>query len=464
MANVISIGTLVALCLSAAAPASAQWWNGSQPAQGGADPSASPPAAGSGGEALPAEVLGEEPEGTPGGWERPAGLRLLVLARDEATRELATSLLEPVGESIDPQPFTRAARHAGLRADEEAAFERFLPRFEVDLVVLAERRGRGRSAPLRLTYRSGRDGSLLLESEHAQGRTAREAAPRIVREARLAARADRGPSPSSAGGSGGAPSDGGLDDLGEPLFADAPAGAEGGAQEGESRSSVGVLLLGGLGIGSLEAEIAGPEGVRRLSLDSFLVVDSALHFLVQPRAEAWYTLRVGMSYRSSIGLGVADLRGDGSIREASARVQRFEALASLEAMLISGAKPVWADLELGWGLRLFDSPAELSFPDRTLTGPLLRAIAHLTLWERGLSLGAGAELHSLITVSRSLRERGVATSLWALGWTASASYPLGDVAAAELCYRESHAWLPIVNGNTGYDRERFITLRLRYRP
>lgn len=394
-------------------------------------------------------------EPVPEGWERPAGPRILLLTGRglESMRDIVSGALLPVGSLAPHQGYLRAARRAGRRWNELSTYAELLPEQGVELVVVVDRAGpRGRSR-LHMTYRHGRTGEVLLETEHGHGGDFDGTAARVEQEARLAARVvmEQQPAPASTVPevSAPAPSEGMGSEESAPL---APE---------ESRSTVGIRLSAGVGGGSLQAKLASNEGVLRLSIERFAVVDTALTFDIVPRAEASHSFFLGVTYRTSVGLTVQDARGDGLLREAPARVQRLEALAGLD--LAHGSR-LTSTLELGWAVHVYDSPADLSFPDHNLTGPLLRLSEGVALWEGGLSVLAGVEVNYLVTIADSLEVRGVANRAWAVGWLGTLHLPLSDVLAAQLAYRESHVMLPMANGNTGYERERFLALRLHYRP
>ncbi|NOY91309.1 MAG: hypothetical protein GXP55_08870 [Deltaproteobacteria bacterium] len=390
-------------------------------------------------------------------WERPSGPRLLLLMAPnlESTRGVLSDTLSHVGSLSPNNHYMRAARRAGRPWNDQETFAELLPAEDVDLVVVVERTGRGRSARLRMSYRDGHTGELLLETIHGRGGDFEGTASRILREATLASRVVTEAHASAAEGSAPEPAH-------EPT--EIPPGGEPepeGSAEPESRSTVGVRILAGPGVGSAEAKISSDEGGLRLSVTRFAIVDTALLFDIVPSAESNHSFSLGVTYRTSVGLSVKDARGDGIIRDAPARVQRFEALGALD---VEHGSRLRSTLELGWAVRTFDSPAELSFPDYSMTGPLLRVNEAVSLWQDGLTVAVGAEVNYVATISGSLRARGVANSAWALGWSGTLHLPLGEVLALQLAYREAQTFLPIANGNTGHTRERFIALRIQYRP
>ncbi len=391
-------------------------------------------------------------------WERPSGPRLLLLMAPnlESTRGVLSETLSHVGSLRPNSHYMRAARRAGRPWNDQGTFAELLPAEDVDLVVVVERTGRRRSARLRMSYRDGHTGELLLETIHGRGGNFEGTAGRILREATLASRVVT--EAHAPAGESGPPQT-----ADEPVEIPASADSESAEspEEPESRSTVGVRILAGPGVGSAEAKILSDEGGLRLSVTRFAIVDTALLFDIVPSAESNHSFSLGVTYRTSVGLSVKDARGDGIIRDAPARVQRFEAIGALD---VEHGSRLRSTLELGWAVRTFDSPAELSFPDYSMTGPLLRMSEAVSLWEDGLTVALGAEVNYVATISRSLRARGVADSAWAVGWSGTLHLPLGEVLALQLAYREAQTFLPIANGNTGHTRERFIALRLQYRP
>ena len=80
-----------------------------------------------------------------------------------------------------------------------------------------------------------------------------------------------------------------------------------------------------------------------------------------------------------------------------------------------------------------------------------------------LSFSLFPELQWIVDVGGALNTIGVAASGAAFGGSARIRLRILDELFADLTYRESHAFLSTESGS-GTDVERFVTLRLVYRP
>ena len=431
LVTAVTAATTTAMAQPPDAQGSGPWWQ-SDAARGEADPGGA-----AGGEAESGEATWVMPPG-------PAPFRYIVLRGEVATQAIqraVSGILETLGTEADDQGYRREARRRGLGWNNEATYAQLLGEASIDLIVVVDATGRGSGRRLRLEFRHGRTGELVLVDEVFRGG---DHGARIRRDASLVwahiQRDNAGQSPPPISHDG-APEDGTEDG-------------------GEVGSAVNLRLDSGLGVGGLTGKIPSLEGTRTLSLGAFFVVDLGLEVAIEPTAGSAWALLFDMSYRSSMGLRTRDRRGDGSIRSATARAQRFELAAGVRRML--GANSL--DLVLGYALRNFHSAAELSFPDHTLSGPFARALVSLPLWQDGLALVAGTELQYIVDVERGLLELGVGDRAWALGWVLGAGLPIGKSTALDLVYRESFAWLSMVDNRSGHSDERFVSLRLRYEP
>ncbi|MCB9631914.1 MAG: hypothetical protein H6721_07240 [Sandaracinus sp.] len=384
-------------------------------------------------------------------WQLP---RTLVVAGPRVHTSIASQVndvLRGVAEVVDGRSFARRAQREGLRPTSDTAYERLLGEENVALVVELQR-GRIRFIPtVRVIYREGRGGFVLLETQHPLSglRLLGAERRRIADEVRLALAVTTRP----PGSSGPAISD----ELRREADDDRPR------DEDEPGSVIEVEIAAGAGMGTRSFRLPTQAGELRLDTTPFPAarVDLGLH--MRPNAESRLRAGFSLGYATSIGLRTTDRRIDGSTRETGSRSQRLDAQVDLDVRLGRGREAVELLVALGWTLRRFSTEAPVTLPDFGLGGPRLGVGLRVPLLGGRLVLYAMPDLQLLVRASDALRDDGLEGTSIALGAAAGVSLRLADALRARLDYRESHALLSSERGD-GRDVDRYVALQLVYAP
>jgi hypothetical protein len=405
-----------------------------------------------GGELPPPEYEEGDPEDAPAEamdeWQAP---KVMVVAAPRTPRELlreVNDLLSEVGQLEGSDTFVREARARGYAPDGAEAFEVLLPEMDLALVLVISVIREEGERRLRVEYRDGRIGFALLEEAHplAGDRLRAESRERIVAESRLALAAITRPP--------GAPAPEGLPEA---------AGEEREGPAPEPGAAVHVFLGAGFGFGMRSFELPTRVGIVRLDTDPFPAVSLRLGLDYEPTAQGRVNLRGDLSYVTSVGLEVTDIRTDGTTLKTPSRSQRVDVRLGATYRLADGPDGVSLGGALGFGLRAFDSEAAVTLPDYALSGFSVRLSLVLPLLEGRLAIEVHPELEWVAFVDDGLTQEGVGDSAVAIGAEGRLLFRIAGPFHAELFYRESHAFLDSELGDSG-DVERYATLGLLYRP
>lgn len=388
----------------------------------------------------------EPGEGSDADWQRP---RILVVRASRTPIELLRSvreLAEQVGEAINAGPYVREARDGGLPPTSDAAFEQLLPAQNVAIVAVIQRTWLNRIPHLRITYREGRFGMVLLEELHALAgnRITASSSERILSELRISLAVVTRPR-----GGGAAPVDAMTEDRPGRNLPPAEPGA-----------AVHLAIAAGGGIGTRSFRLPTPPGVIRLSTTPFPAVGLQLAMNVEPTARGALAVGGQLTYVTSVGLGTTDRQIDGTTRETSSRSQHLEIAATLRYRF-GGSVALAA--RLGWTFRVFSSEAPVTLPDYTLSGPSAFVGLEVPLASGTVVIGLGPVAHLLLLVDDDLTEVGVGRTALAVGAELRVEVWLSDTVGLSANYRESHALLNSSLGDTD-DVERYVLVQLLYRP
>jgi hypothetical protein len=395
--------------------------------------------------ALPPEVTTEERGPTRAGVEpRGEARRAIVVIAGAATpgelHDAIRDLASATGVLLSDQEYERAARARGLHPMSDAALRELLPEGGADLAVIVAATGSGRSAQIVLTYRSGRTGETLLREVHgAPGGHLPEAGRVAIRdELRLLLRMTAGHVEAEE--------------------------ATTGAPEVERHSTVRLRIEGGLGLGFRSFKLPSAAGFDRLSLGPFASFMGDLGVEVIPDPATTFGWGIDVRYFTSLGLRVTDVRADGTERNAFARVQRFEALASGELAFGVERNGPRIGLAIGYAVKDFYSPSVLSVPDYGLGGPLVRLLGAVPAFDGALIVSLSPEIHYLSSVGAALDHVHVEAGSLAVGGAASARVHVSQAFAIEAQAQLAFASLASGQPARATDDELFISVAGYYRP
>lgn len=384
-------------------------------------------------------------------WELPRVLVVVGPRVHDAVASQVNDVLRGVAEVIDGRGFVRRAQREGLRPTSDTAYERLLAEENAALVVELQV-GRIRFIQtVRIVYREGRGGFVLLETQHPLSglRLLGAERRRLADEVRLALAVTTRPP-------GSAPSSTIADEMREQSD-DRPR------DEDTPGSVVEVEIAAGAGMGTRSFELPTQAGEVRLDTTPFPAARLDLGLHVRPNVDSRLRAGFALSYATSIGLRTTDRRIDGSTRETGSRSQRLDAQVDLDFRLQDARDAVELTVGLGWTLRRFSSEAPVTLPDFGLGGPRLELGVRIPLLDGRLVLHAAPDLQLLVRASDALRDAGLDGASVAIGGGASISYRLADALRARLTYRESHALLGSERGD-GRDVDRYLALQLVYAP
>lgn len=391
---------------------------------------------------------GELAEASDASWQRP---RVLVVRARRTPIEILRAvrdLAEQVGEPINAGPYVREARDSGLPPTSDEAFEQLLPAQNVAVVAVIQRTWFNNLPHLRITYREGRFGMVLLEELHALAgnRITDSSAERILSELRIALAVVTRPR-----GGGAAPVDALTEDRperdGPPI---------------EPGAAVHLSVAAGGGIGTRSFVLPTPPGVIRLSTTPFPAVGLQLAMSVEPSARGPLAVGGTLTYLTSVGLQTTDRQIDGSTRETPSRSQHLEVAAALRYRF-GDAPGIALTARVGWTFRVFSSEAPVTLPDYTLSGPSAYVGLEVPLADGALVIGVGPLLHAIVLVDDALTDLGVGGTAVAIGAEGRVELWVSDTVGLAANYRESHA---LMNSSLGDpdDIERYVLLQLLYRP
>lgn len=384
-------------------------------------------------------------------WQLPRVLVVVGPRVHDAVASQVNDVLRGVAEVSDGRGFVRRAQREGLRPTSDTAYERLLAEENAALVVELQV-GRIRFIQtVRVIYREGRGGFVLLETQHPLSglRLLGAERRRIADEVRLALAVTTRPP-------GSAPSTTIADEMREQSD-DRPR------DEDTPGSVVEIEVGAGAGMGTRSFRLPTQAGEVRLDTTPFPAarVDLGLH--VRPNVDSRVRAGFALSYATSIALRTTDRRIDGSTRETGSRSQRLDAQVDLDLRLGASREAAELTIGLGWTLRRFSSEAPVTIPDFGLGGPRLELGLRVPLLDGRLVIHAAPDLQLLVRASDALRDAGLDGASLALGGGASLSYRLVDALRARLSYRESHALLGSDRGD-GRDVDRYLALQLVYAP
>ncbi len=402
-------------------------------------------------EEVASEAEGEEVDTSD--WQLPRAMIVVGPRVRDAVASQVGDVLRDVAEVVDGRGFARRAQREGLRPTSDTAYERLLADENVALVVELQE-GRIRFIPtVRIIYREGNGGFVLLEEQHPLSglRLLGAERRRIADEVRLALAVTTRP-PGSAG-----PSTTIADELRAEADDDRPR------DEDEPGSVIEVEVAAGAGLGTRSFRLPTQAGEVVLGTTPFPAarVDLGLH--VRPNVDSRLRAGFALSYETSVGLRITDRRIDGSTRDTASRSQRLDAQVDLDIRLGRGREAVELLVGLGWTLRRFSSEAPVTLPDFGLGGPRLELGLRVRLLDGKLIVFAAPDLQVLVAASDSLRDAGLDGASVALGGGGGVSLRLSDALYARLAYRESHALLGSERGD-GRDVDRYLALQLVYAP
>ncbi len=377
-------------------------------------------------------------------WEMP---RVLLIRLPDTPVELlrvVRRLVQSVGEPVDAASFVRQARARGLRPTGYTAFEQLLRDLDVQLVVVISRVRVGRIPHIKISYREGRSGGILLEELHpvAGDRVTESVSERILTELRLALAVVTRPK--------GAP-------------APPPAPEPETREPEEPGSAIRFSVAAGFGVGTRQFEVPSTSGSIRLASTLFPAVAAQLGVGVEPTAQGRWLFGGAIRYHSSAGLETTDERVDGTNRQTSSRAQRFHLVARARYRLGAALSASSLVFELGWMFRFFSSEAPVTLPDYVLQGPTTFAGFRLPLLGQKLVLSVGPEVFWVLLVGDELRGLNVSSFAVGLGGAASVTYSFTDAIAVRARYIENHALLSAPGGRAR-DVERFVTIGVEYTP
>lgn len=426
--------------------------------------------------------------------------------RDAVARALGTR-----ARILSTSNYTVRCQRANERPSTPRAIQRIGTRMGADVIAVASWAAWGRSRVVRMTYRHGRTGRVLLQTRHTlpgvrldtsarralareavmTGGLASDAAPeerpeRVARapepreeaqaaraEPRRQARAEREePAPAEEEGEDGLP---------PPLSWEGSEAAEGasaastagdeeepaGEEEAEAptvsgaSTGFGLDASGGFGFGARSAAVPMEAGPARLSTSPF---PAAMIGLGAGYDAGTVTVSVRARYLTSVGLRTKDIRSDGTTRTVDARAQSLHLGIAVELQLNDAANPTLLELGVGYQFRLFHTEVPVSMPEYTLSGIYARADLSFGVGSGPLRLAIAPEVASVNGITEQLQELGQITAGFAVGAEAAARVQLLDELRLEVVYRESHAFIGSERDTDMTDVERFGVLRATYVP
>ena len=419
----------------------------------------------------------------------------------------------------------RCRRH-GARYSSTSALTRVGTRMGADVIAMASWVSWGRSRVIRMTYRDGRSGRILLQTRHTlpgvrldvtarralareaimtgnladsaqpTERVARasraepvreparapepEAADRPEREERAAAEDaaedaadereadDEGGLPPPIDWSGdeeaGSASAAATESDAAPEPDDPPAAGETEAEQATASSAAaGLGFEVTAGFGFGARAAAVPMEAGPARLSTSPYPAAALGLAAGYDAGS-VEAHARVRYITSVGLRTKDIRSDGTTRTVDARTQSLHLGVGVEIELNDSTHPTLLDLEVGYQFRLFHAEVPISMPEYTLSGIYVRADLSFAIGSGPLRLAIAPEVASVNGITEQLQEAGRVDGGVAVGGEAAVRVQLLDDLELEVVYRESHAFIASERDTDMTDVERFGLLRATYIP
>lgn len=415
--------------------------------------------------------------------------------------QLRTAIVRAYGSRADivsNDAYLALCRRADLSPWSLQCIRRYGVRAGADVIVVGSWLSWGRSRVIRMTYRDGDDGRVLLQTRHTLPGV------RLDRAARVALAREIVMTGGLAGEDGGAPArnasndepeeggeeraaaseeessdEGGLpppvnwDEDEEPAAGEAEALEEGddaedaaGDSDGEAspigrRAGFAFEAQAGFGFGARASAVPMEAGPARLSTSPFPAAALGL-------GAAWWGESVHVAararYFTSVGLRTKDIRSDGSTRTVDARSHSLALGLAVGFALGDRAGATVLELGIGYHFRLFDAEVPLSMPEYTLSGVYARADLSFPVGSGPLRLAIAPEVGSVNGITEQLQETGKVTTGVMVGAEAAVRFQLLEELQLEVVYRESHAFMPSERDSDMTDVERFGVLRATYIP
>lgn len=238
-------------------------------------------------------------------------------------------------------------------------------------------------------------------------------------------------------------------------------GSEATEQTSGARAGVGLSVAGGATSRSIE--LTGFDGLRRLDTGWVPAVALEVHGAVGGE-RAW--IEWAALYESSVHTFGAARSPDPTSQLVSTpiRSQRFEGGIRPSLRLGASDASMSGAVFLGYGVRAFNSVAELQVPRFTEHGPLARLELEVPLIGTTLWLRIAPEFQAFVSISRVVRRIGETNDFgMAFGGEASLRLQAFEWLALAIDYRESHAIVRSAFPDPFRDIERFVLLRIGLR-
>lgn len=425
-------------------------------------------------------------------------------------REAIPGTFTPRATLLPSSRYIALCRRANLRPSSTRALRRYGLRMGADVIAVATWASWGRSRVVRMIYRDGRTGRVLLQSRHslpgvrldraarvamardvlragssASGGAAEERTTRRASRERaepeeeeqqqeaVASRDEEEDEESSSGGGGLPPpvdwDEGGGEEASASAEAleepeeEADADAEGDEDGAVVRrpTGFGFEVSAGFGFGARAAAVPMEAGPARLSTSPF---PAALIGLGTGWRGDSIAVAARARYFTSVGLRTKDVRSDGTTRTVDARSQSLSLGVHVEFALSDRANATLLELGAGYQFRLFSAELPLSMPEYTLSGVFARADLSFPVGSGPLRLAIAPEVASVNGITEQLQEAGKVTAGVAVGAEAAVRVQLLPQLMLEVVYRESHAFIGSERDSDMTDVERFGMLRAAYAP
>jgi len=415
--------------------------------------------------------------------------RVLIVRGRQTSKQhkhVVVTAVEPVAEVASETDYMRAARNAGLPWYSEQAYYWVLREQNVKIAIAVETINQ-RKGTIRLVYRDGKTGDVLtsqtvphIDRSASLQRTIAKQLSSLLSGEKPERPEPREPvtAPSEEAPETGEPAEARSTteqeppestqetESGEPSESDATEELEDESEdssESERSAVFNAFASGGVGIGLRTLRIPSNLGFRLLDLNAFPTAGVFLGFQYITKALADIAYHFQIDYRTSVGLGLEDLRGDGTVRETQARVQRWEVEAGFAYQKASQRKNILLGAGFGWGMEIFGATQAISVPDFTLTGPFIRPRIALPFWDGGFVFTLAPEA-ALILVDDALQTLGASSLAVGLGANANVLVQLSNVLNVELSYRHAQTLLSASGGGSASDVAQWLLLRLTYTP
>lgn len=218
----------------------------------------------------------------------------------------------------------------------------------------------------------------------------------------------------------------------------------------------GVQLSAGAGLGQRDVWLPTQLGVRKLDTGMFPALDVLL--AADGGLGARGLLGARFHYQTSVGSEAVETPAGGVEKRSTLRANRVEAGLTPGLRFGDSERSVSLRFFAGWSFRGLRSVVDMSIPNYTLHGPVLRPELRIPLAHGVLELRLAPEAQLIAGVTSEFRKAG-ATAGTGVAYAAelSVSARLSRVLLASLSYREAHALLSTPWSDKVSDVERFIT-------